>query len=136
MESTVRINWLTYDSYKCRRVVQLVLAGETHAFARCFDAAYAMEHDLQVALHHNISLTILTDSKSLFKRTVKCTVKTERRLMIDMKAKREAYDRNKIANISWIRTRSNTADGHTKLGQCPYLDDLLNTGKIDLDVEQ
>lgn len=51
---TGRGNWLPFSSYKCRRVVRSVLAGETYAFSDCFDAAYAIKHDLQVIMNHYI----------------------------------------------------------------------------------
>lgn len=45
-DDTNRVNWLHYRSYKCRRVVRAVLAGETHAIVDSFDSAFTLHHDL------------------------------------------------------------------------------------------
>lgn len=99
MKDTGRANWLTNSSSECRGVMRSVLAGEICAFVYCFDAVYAIKHDIQVILHENIPLTILTVSESLFKTIVRSTVTTKKRLLIAIKVERELYDRNKIANI-------------------------------------
>lgn len=75
-------------------MVRSVLVGEAYSFADFFDAAYAIKTYLQVIINQNISLMILTDLESVFKVIFKSTVTTEKRLMIDVEATREAYDRN------------------------------------------
>lgn len=91
IEDTGRKNWLTYSSYKRRRVVRSVLSGEKYEFADCFDATYTIKHDIQVILNRNIPPTTLSNSEKLFKIIVKSTVTTERRPMIDTKETREAH---------------------------------------------
>lgn len=135
-DDTGKANWLTYSSFKCRRVDRSVLAGETYTFADCFDAAYAIKHDLQVIMNHNIPLTTLTYSESFFKIIVKSTVTAEMRLMIGIKEAREVYNGDKIANIGWTRTKGNIADGLTKLRRCEYLEELLDNEKIVIGAEQ
>lgn len=71
----------------------MVLAGETFAFADCFDAGYAIKHDLQSVFNDHVPLTILTDSENFSRDTVKSTVTTENRLIIDTETSREAHDR-------------------------------------------
>lgn len=68
---TTRDNWLTYSSYKCRKVVICVLGGITYAFVNCFDAADTVKHHIEKTMNQTIPSTMLTDSKSLFKVTVK-----------------------------------------------------------------
>lgn len=135
MDETGRTNWLAYTTYKCRHAVRSVLAGETYAFADRFYAAYAIKYDLLVVMNHNILLTMLTDPKSLFQIIMKSTVAIEKRLMIDIKATREAYSHDKIMNIGWIRSKRNTADRPTKREKSDCLEELLEAGKVTIDAE-
>lgn len=100
MDDTGRVNWLHFRSYKCKRVVRSVLGGETHAFVDSFEAAYAIRHDLETMIGRPVTLSMVTDSDSLFKVIVQSSTTTERRLMIDIQAGREAYQERKIDNMS------------------------------------
>lgn len=135
-DDTGNANWLIYLSYKCLCVVLSVLAGEIYAFSDLFDAVYVIKHDQQVIFNHHISLAILKDLESLFKVIVKSNVTTEKRLIINIKATREAYGRHEITNIGWIRMKYNVADGLTKLGRCEILEELIDSGSIRVDVKQ
>lgn len=65
-----------------------------HAFADSFDQAYSLRHDLRQMLGIELPLMMLTDSDSLFKViTSSSSVTSEKRLMIDLRATREAYER-------------------------------------------
>lgn len=112
-------------------MVRYVLARKTNAFDDCLNAVYAMKHDLQTVINCDIALSILTDSEGLFQVMVKSTVKPEKRLMIDIKDKREAHSQKKISDIGWIRSNGNLADGLTKMTKCKPLEILLNTEKIN-----
>ena len=79
---------------------------------------------------------MLTDSKSLFEVITKSSTTTERRLMIDIKAVREAYGSTLISDVGFVRSHNNPADAFTKLGHCPALSYVLEEGKSDFDVEQ
>eukprot|EP00171_Calliarthron_tuberculosum_P022791 IDg22791t1 len=88
-------NIVHFTSHKSRRVTRSVLGAETYAFADGFDFAYSLKSDLQRILQRRVALQMLTDSKSLFDIITKCSNSTERRLMIDMEAIREAYQSTK-----------------------------------------
>lgn len=57
------------------------------------------------------SLTLLTESESVLKVVVNASKTTEKSLMIDMRASREAYHREEIRNFGWIRSEDNLVDG-------------------------
>ena len=127
---------LHYASYKSRRVVRSVLGAETYAFADAFDFAYCAKIDLETLLDSFVSLSIFTDSKSLFDVITKCSHTQERRLMINLQAVRDAYAVHDISNVGFMRGPNNPADGLTKIGKCHALYHLLRTGKSDFIVQQ
>ena len=135
-DKTGRANWLHYSSYKSKRVVRSVLGGETHAFADGFDTSYLMCHDLSTVMGKKMELTMVTDSMSLFKVIVNASTTTEKRLMIDIRAAREAYEKHEIEHLGWVKSERNIADGLTKLGRCNALEELLNTGRIDTSADK
>lgn len=75
-----------------------------------------------------------TDSFSLFNAIVNTSCTAEKRLIIDLAAAREAYDKYEIHDIWWVDTISNIADAFTKPGSNNNLEALLDTGKFDHDI--
>ena len=60
----------------------------------------------------------------------------EKRLMIDIMCLRQAYERREIAEVKWIRGESNPADSMTKSKASSALKQLIDTNKIQLEVEE
>ena len=127
---------LDFGSKKSRRVVRSVLGGEVYAFAEAFDRAYMLRHDLQRILNQPIPLWMLTDSKQMFDVITKASQTTERRLMIDIVATREAYNNYEISNVGLIATEYNPADGLTKIAHCPALESITHKKRDDIKVRQ
>ncbi len=95
-----------------------------------------VKHDLERITGTRIPLSMFTDSKSLFDTMVKNTVLTEKRLMIDLRVAREAYNLNEISDIGFIRGNANPADCFTKVGHNDALTRIVFDGLCDLAVEQ
>lgn len=93
-----KANKLICLSYNCLHLVRSLLADVTYALNTSFSALYATNHNLQVVFDGHLPLAVLTNSDSVFKAILRSTVTTEKRLMIDSNATREAYDRNEISN--------------------------------------
>lgn len=66
------------------------MAGEVDALTAAFDCAFIIKHDLEVIYGQRIPITLMTDSKQIFDVITKATHTTEKRLMIDIAARREA----------------------------------------------
>ena len=79
---------------------------------------------------------MFTDSKSLFDIITKCSNTSERRLMIDLQAVRDAYQSYEISNVGFLRGPNNPADALTKANKCNALNHLLRTGKANFNIEQ
>eukprot|EP00171_Calliarthron_tuberculosum_P008498 IDg8498t1 len=131
----LRINIIGYRSYKCRRVTRSAMASECHALADAFDYSFMLKFDLESMLQQEIPLQIFTDSRSLFDVIVKATKTSERRLMIDVAACREAYERHEIADIGLIRSEHNLADCFTKVMLPVQLMIVMATAKLNHPVE-
>lgn len=76
------------------------------------------------------------DSESLFRMLVKSSTTAEKRLVIDIRATQEPYERGEITKIGWIRSKYSVSDGRTKITQCDVLDNLMKNGTLDTQTEQ
>lgn len=78
----------------------------------------------------------MTDSDSLFKVIIQSYNMTEKRLMIDVQAGREAYHERKIDDMGWVRSENNLADGLTKLNKPELIQRTMKTGRLDIIADQ
>jgi hypothetical protein len=67
-----------------------------YAFADTFDAVFSLKRDLTSILGQTIPLLLFTGSNSLFYEMVCSKYMTEKRLMIDISAAREGFNRRDI----------------------------------------
>lgn len=81
------------------------LGGETYAVADCFDAPFILKHDLKKIMGTKLPIKLLTDSGSLFKIMLRSTTTTGKRLIIGVRATREAFESEELSNIGWIKTK-------------------------------
>ena len=91
MDDTDRFSPISLKSYKSRRVARSVLAAEVTAFADLFDDAYALRLQFEHALGRSLPMQLMTDSKSLFDIISKGSRTSEKRIMFDIHAARQAY---------------------------------------------
>ena len=76
---------LFWSSHKSNRVSRSVLGSDTMAFAEVFEAAFATKNDLHKMTSLDIPNVMLSDRLSLFVIIIKAKIKSEKRLMIDVK---------------------------------------------------
>jgi hypothetical protein len=130
-------NILHWSSIKCKRVTRSVLASELYRLAHGFDIGAIIKSTIQRILQlEQLPLVLYTDSKSLYDCLVKLGTTQEKRLMVDLMCLRQAYKRRKIIEVKWIRGRNNPADAITKAKPCQALKTLINTNKLNLEVNK
>ena len=76
-----------------------------------------------------------TDLYSLYKCLVKLGTTNEKRLIIDIMALRQSYERREIAEIRWINGEDNPADALTKAALNCALQRFLNSNELSIWVE-
>ncbi|KAI0991590.1 hypothetical protein K3495_g16597 [Podosphaera aphanis] len=77
-----------------------------------------------------VPLIVCTDSRSLYECLVKLGTTKEKRLMIDVMAIRESYERRELAEIRWINGKDNPADSMTKANASSALQKLIETNEL------
>lgn len=117
------------------RVTRSVLASELYAMSLGFDVAATIRSSLNQILSSNVSLIICVDSKSLYDCLVMLGTTHEKRLMVDILAIRQSYERREIADILWIKGNRNPADAMTKEKACNALQQMVDTNRLDLELD-
>ena len=121
-----KCNLIHWSSIKCKRVTRSVLASELYAMGNGFDTACVIKHTVDAIRSKDTPLIICIDSFSLWECLVKLGTTREKRLMIDVGAIRQSYERREIAEIVWIEGTSNPADSMTKASSNSALNTILN----------
>ena len=136
---TIRGNVLHWNSTKCKRVTRSILASEIYGMVNGVDIGIAVSTTLrkvteQLQLPH-IPLIVCTDSYSLYECLVKLGTTKEKRLMIDIMALRQSYERREISEVRWIHGDDNPADALTKASPNRALEHLIDTNNLTVRME-
>jgi hypothetical protein len=83
----------------------------------------------------NFPVVVCTDSFSLYECLVKLGTTKEKRLMIDIMALRQSYERRELAEIRWIKGESNPADAMTKSVPNKALAQIISTNRLEVRVQ-
>jgi len=86
------------------------------------------------SLQTSLPTVVCTDSRSLYDCMVKLGTTTEKRLMIDVMAVREAYERRELSEFRWIEGPDNPADAMTKAKPNKALERLVDTNELRMKV--
>lgn len=136
---TIRGNVLHYTSVKSKRVARSTLASEILGMMAGFDTTVSLATTLGLittALNvPDIPIVICTDSYSLYECLIKLGMTIEKRLMIDVMALRESYERREISEIRWVNGKDNPADAMTKATPNGALETLITTNELMVRVE-
>ncbi|KHJ34316.1 hypothetical protein EV44_g4291 [Erysiphe necator] len=82
-----------------------------------------------------IPIIVCTDSYSLYECIVKLGTTKEKRLMIDIMALRQSYERRELYEIRWINGADNPGDAMTKANPNKALETLIDTNSLDIRIE-
>jgi hypothetical protein len=129
-------NILHWSSIKCKRVTRSVLAAELFAMVHGFDVESVLKSILIKMLVIDIFLILVTDSKSLYDCLVRLGIIVEKRLMVDVMALRQFYERREITEVIWIHETNNPADFMIKAKPSSALKTVIDTNKINLDTTE
>lgn len=132
-------NILHWSSTKCKRVTRSVLASELYAMASGVDMAISISTTLNMVTSKlrlpNIPTIVCTDSLSLYECMIKLGTTKEKRLMIDIMAIRQSYERRELSEVRWIDGDSNPADAMTKANPNKALERLIDTNRLTVKVQ-
>jgi len=137
---TITGNLMDWRSIKSRRVTRLVLASEIYTMTLGFDIAYAINSTLNLITKQldlsSIPIIVCTNSYSLCEYLIKLGTTQEKRLMIDIIAIRQSYEKREIAEIRWINRNDNPADTMTKTTLNTALITFLDSNNLNIRVEE
>ena len=104
------------------------------------DMAFAISSTLRIItkqLHlPDIPTIVYTDSFSLYKCLMKLRTTKEKRLIINIIAIRQSYERRELYKIRWINGADNPADAMTKATPNRALETFVSTNEICVRVER
>jgi len=137
-EFTIVGNIIHWSSVKSKRVTRSVLASEIYGMVSGVDIAIAINTTLKMITDQlglpEIPMIACTDSYSLYECLVKLGTTKEKRLMIDIMALRQSYERREF-EIRWINGQDNPADAMTKSNPNKALETFISTNSLDVRVE-
>ncbi|TIC89475.1 hypothetical protein CH35J_012863 [Colletotrichum higginsianum] len=106
------------SSTESKCVTRSVLASKVHGMVAGADMAVAIPSTMRILTRKpgmpSTPTVMCTDSYSLHKCLVKLGTTQEKRLMIDIMALRQSYDRREPTEVGWIDGRDNPVDATTK----------------------
>ena len=138
-EFIIKGNLIHYSSTKSKRVTRSVLASEIYGMVGGVDMAIAINTTIRMITSQlglpPTAIIVCTDSYSLYECLVKLGTTKEKRLMIDIMALRQSYERREIAEVRWINGKDNPADAMTKLTLNKALERFLNDNQLTIQIE-
>ena len=138
-EFVIKGNIIHWFSVKVKRVTKSVLASEILAISSGVDIAHVILSTLQKITNQiemaRIPMVVCTDSYSLYECLVKLGSTKEKRLMIDIMALRQSYERREIMEIRWINGEDNPSDAMTKNAPSNALTTFIDTNCLRIRVE-
>ena len=134
----IKGNIIHWSSTKCKRVTRSVLASEIYGMVAGADVGHVLGTTLEMIMKKlnlpPIQQVLCTDSYSLYECLVKLGTTKEKRLMIDIMALRQSYERREF-EVKWINGGDNPADAMTKASPNAALCTLIDTNQLNVRVE-
>jgi hypothetical protein len=116
-----------------------VLASEIYGIIGGVDIAIAINTTIKMITKQlefpQTLIVVCTDLYLLYKCLVKLGSTQEKRLMIDIMALRQSYERREITKIRWIDGKDNPADTITKSTLNKAFKKLIDTNQLGIRVK-
>ncbi len=132
-------NLIHWSSTKSKRVTRSVLASEIYGMVAGADLAYVIGSTLAKITSQldlpTAPIVVCTDSFSLYECLVKLGTTKEKRLMVDIMALRQSYERRELYEIRWINGLDNPADAMTKAIPNKALETFVSTNQMRVRIE-
>jgi len=126
----LRGNLVHWSSTKSKRVTRSVLASEIYGMVSGVDMSIVIKTTLDKITEQlnlpQVQIIVCTDSYSLYECLVKLGTTKEKRLMIDIMALRQSYERRELTEVRWINGQDNLADAMTKANPNQMLTKFLD----------
>ncbi|CCU75198.1 hyporthetical protein [Blumeria hordei DH14] len=139
MQFDIQGTLIHWSSTKCEQVTQSVLASEIYGMVYGFDIGLSIATTFRMIAEQlglpSLPLVICTDFCSLYECLVKLGTTKEKRLMIDIMALCESYQRREITEICWINDEDNPADAMTKAMPNKALQRFIDSNELLICVE-
>ncbi|PVH83472.1 hypothetical protein DL98DRAFT_615736 [Cadophora sp. DSE1049] len=124
---------------KCKRVTRAVLASELYTIVAGVDMLIFLATTANMVTDKlgfpRLPTVVCTDSLFFYECIIKLGIIKEKRLMIDIIAIRQSYERRELTEIRWIGGNHNPANAITKATPNKALQQLINTNKLTVKVE-
>jgi len=115
------------------------LSFDEDSLVNGFDLSHVLEETLHTVMNRlalpPIPLVVCTNSYSLYDCLVKLGTTTEKRLIINLMALRQSYERREISEIRWINGEDNPADAITKSSANRALEGLVSSNSLTVRLE-
>ena len=135
-------NLIHYSSTKSKRITESVLASEIYGMVGGVDMSIAINTTIKLITDQlglkgfpPTPIIICTDSYSLYECLVKLGTTKGKRLMIDIMAIRQSYERRELTEIRWINGQDNPADAMTKGTPNKALEKFIDTNQLSVRIE-
>jgi hypothetical protein len=136
MDKFDRFAIIKFRSGKCHRVTHSAMAAETCAFIEVFDAAFVLKLSLGKLLKRQIRSQMLSDSKQLFDAISHSTQTKEKRILIDIAASKQSFERFEISDPGLVAGRDMLADCFKKVMEPIRLMSALESGFLRHQIKQ
>jgi hypothetical protein len=127
-------NIMYWSSMECKRIIRNTLASKIYGMVNKVNIGIAFATTLEMIITRfnqpEIPLIICINSYFLYECLIKLGITQKRRLIIDILALRQLYERKKIAEIRWIHNRDNPANAFIKATANSSLEQLVSTNKL------
>jgi hypothetical protein len=121
-------------------VIRNVLVSEIYGIVEDVDMFFAINSTVSMIMKQlrlpTTPIIVCTDSYSLYECLVKLGTTQEKRLIIDIMALRQSYERRELFEIRWINGQDNPADAMIKANPNRALETFVDTNSLRVRIEE